>query len=95
MGELPKTTPATQITLTNINENFSGTVSMTAKENISFFNRIKVFDKRTGKRILPVHYSDNYFTLMPGDSQTVTLEFASSLPKDQIDIRIESWTAEQ
>jgi hypothetical protein len=94
LNELPKTTPDTQISLTNRNDSYTGTVNMTAKENISFFNRIKVFDKNTGKRILPVHYSDNYFTLMPGDEQTVTLEFTSSLPKDQIEIRIESWTSE-
>jgi hypothetical protein len=94
LNDLPKTTPDTQISLTNSRDNYTGTVSLTAKDHISFFNRIKVFDKNTGKRILPVHYSDNYFTLMPGDRQTVTLEFTSSLPKDQIEIRIESWTAE-
>ena len=94
LSTLPKTTPDTQISLSNRNESYTGTVTMTAKDRISFFNRIKVFDKNTGKRILPVHYSDNYFTLMPGDRQTVMLEFSSSLPKDQIDVRIESWTAE-
>ena len=94
LSNLPKTTPDVHITMDNRNDNYTGTVTLTAKDHISFFNRIKVFDKRTGKRILPVHYSDNYITLMPGDEQTVTLEFASSLPKDQIDIRIESWTDE-
>jgi hypothetical protein len=94
LSELPKTTPDIRISISKQNDNYTGTVSLTAKEHISFFNRIKVFDKRSGKRILPVHYSDNYITLMPGDEQTVTLEFTSPLPKDQIDIRIESWTAE-
>jgi len=94
LSELPKTRPDTQISLTNQHDSYTGTVSMTAKDHISFFNRIKVFDKNTGKRILPVHYTDNYFTLMPGDQQTVTLEFTSTLPKEQIEIRIESWTAE-
>jgi len=92
LNDLPKTKPETRIALAKQNNTYKGTVTMTAKDNISFFNRIKVFDKSTGKRILPVHYSDNYFTLMPGDSQTVMLEFVSTLPESQIDIRIESWT---
>jgi hypothetical protein len=95
LNELPKTTPDVQISMNKQNDTYTGTVSLTAKEHISFFNRIKVFDKRTGKRILPVHYSDNYITLMPGDEQIVSIEFTSSLPKEQIEIRIESWTAEQ
>ena len=94
LNTLPKTTPETTVSLDKQQDIYKGTVNLTAKDRISFFNRIKVFDKNTGKRILPVHYSDNYFTLMPGDQQTVTLEFTSSLPKDRIDIRIESWTAE-
>ena len=95
LSQLPKTTPAVNISLNKQQDSYTGTVSLTAKEHISFFNRIKVFDKRSGQRILPVHYSDNYFTLMPGDQQTVTLEFTSSLPKEQIEIRIESWTEEK
>jgi hypothetical protein len=29
----------------------------------------------TGPRILPVHYNDNYFSLIPGDTQSVTVKF--------------------
>ena len=74
---------------------YKGTIQMTGDNHISFFNRIKVFDKNTGKRILPVHYSDNYITLMPGDKQTVTLEFESKLPASQIQVVLESWTDER
>ena len=95
LKDLPKSTPDVSITLNKQQDNYTGTVSLTAKEHISFFNRIKVFDKQTGKRILPVHYSDNYVTLMPGDRQTIRIEFTSSLPKEQIDIRIEGWNSEQ
>ena len=95
LNNLPKTTPDVRISMENRNNNYTGTVTLTAKDQISFFNRIKVFDKQTGKRILPVHYSDNYISLMPGDKQTVSVEFNSSLPKNQIEICIESWTAER
>ena len=29
----------------------------------------------TGTRILPVHYNDNYFSLIPGDTQSVVIKF--------------------
>ena len=35
--------------------------------------RIKVTDSATGDLVLPVWYSDNYFSLMPGESRTVTV----------------------
>jgi hypothetical protein len=30
--------------------------------------------ERSGKRILPAIYSDNYFPLLPGEHRTVTVE---------------------
>jgi hypothetical protein len=95
LARLPRTAPLVQTTLRRAGQEYTGTVSLRAGDRISFFNRIKVFDKATGKRILPVHYSDNYITLMPGDEQEVTLQFASSLPKEQIEIVIDSWTSER
>lgn len=72
---------------------YTGIVTLRSDDKISFFNRIKVFDKQTGQRILPVHYSDNYITLMPGDKREITLNFQSDLPLEQVDIVVDSWTA--
>jgi hypothetical protein len=92
LANLPKTNPSIKTSLQQTGDNYTGTVNIRSDKNISFFNRIKVFDKNSGKRILPVHYSDNYVTLMPGDSKEIVMEFKSSLPKDQIKIVVESWT---
>lgn len=37
--------------------------------------RFKVLKKKTGDRVLPVFYDDNYFSLMPGESKKIRLEF--------------------
>jgi hypothetical protein len=29
-------------------------------------------EKRTGERVLPVLYTDNYFSLMPGEQKVIT-----------------------
>ncbi|WP_348265106.1 discoidin domain-containing protein [Telmatobacter sp. DSM 110680] len=36
--------------------------------------RVKAVRQKTGDRILPAVYSDNYIALMPGESQTITTE---------------------
>ena len=36
----------------------------------AFNIRLKVTGSQSGERILPVIYSDNYFTMLPGDERT-------------------------
>lgn len=95
LQNLPRVKPITKSVLQKEAGVYKGTVTLQADKNISFFNRVKVFDKKTGKRILPVHYSDNYVTVMPGDKREINLEFSSELPREQIDIVIDSWTADR
>lgn len=37
--------------------------------------RLKVVGKESGKRILPVFFSDNYVSLMPGEKKLITMKF--------------------
>jgi len=95
LTQLPACKPEAKLTLQKQDGIYKGTVSLKTQDRISFFNRIKVLDKNTGKRILPVHYSDNYITLMPGDAQKIELEFVSPLPAEQIAVVVDSWTSER
>ena len=42
---------------------------------VAFFTRLSLIDPATHKRILPTFYSDNYISIPPGESRTVTLEW--------------------
>lgn len=95
LADLPQAKPEVKTTLQREGDLYTGTISLAADNHISFFNRVKVFDKNSGKRILPVHYSDNYITLMPGDKKEIQVEFSSLLPRDRIEIVIDSWTSER
>jgi len=95
LTQLPACKPEAKLALQKQDGVYKGTVTLKAQDRISFFNRIKVFDKNTGKRILPVDYSDNYVTLMPGDTQEIELEFVSPLPAEQIAVVVDSWTQER
>ena len=46
-------------------------------KTVSFANRLRLVDNKTGKRILPAIMSDGYITLLPGESRTVTIEVPS------------------
>ena len=37
--------------------------------------RLKVVDKTSGLLVAPIMYSDNYFSLTPGEAKRVTIEF--------------------
>ena len=93
LSQLPKSRPDIKTEIKKEGSNFVGTVRLSADSQISFFNRIKVFDRETGKRILPVHYSENYITLMPGDQQEISLEFPANLPEERIQIVVDSYNS--
>ena len=42
---------------------------------VAFFNRIALVDAKTGERILPVFFDDNYISVAPGESRSVIVEY--------------------
>ena len=42
---------------------------------VAFFNRLSLLDPKTHQRLLPVFSSDNYLSVLPGESRTVELEY--------------------
>ncbi len=51
----------------------------------------------TGRRILPAYYSENYVSLLPGESRTITISYPSGESKPDIALRgwnLDSWTVE-
>ena len=53
--------------LTSVVRNKTGTPALMV--------RLKVTGDNSGEQILPLIFSDNYFSLMPGESQTISMEF--------------------
>ncbi|MDR2086169.1 MAG: T9SS type A sorting domain-containing protein [Dysgonamonadaceae bacterium] len=50
--------------------------------SVAFGIRLRVVNEQTGERILPVFMKENYFTLMPGETKTMQIQFAESLIGD-------------
>lgn len=55
---------------------------------VAFFNRISLIDSKTGKRILPAFYDDNYVSVIPGGTKTVIIDYnPRNNEKPQIEVR--------
>jgi hypothetical protein len=94
LKRLPPSTPDISMQLNREGDHYQGTVEMRAANNISFFNRIKVLDRLTGKRILPVHYSDNYITLMPGDKKIIRFDFSAHIARQDVRVVVDGFNGQ-
>jgi mannosylglycoprotein endo-beta-mannosidase len=45
--------------------------------HIGLLSHLQLHQKKSGRRVLPVFYSDNYISLLPGESSTVSIEAAT------------------
>jgi mannosylglycoprotein endo-beta-mannosidase len=46
-------------------------------DHVALLSHLQLHQKKSGSRVLPVFYSDNYISLVPGESSTVTIEAAT------------------
>ncbi len=51
------------------------TLSNAAGNPVAFFNRISVINSITKERLLPSFYSDNYVSVLPGEQQTIMIDY--------------------
>lgn len=58
--------------------------------------RIRTVSSKTGEDVLPAFYTDNYVSLMPGDSRTITVEFNRKHLKEGIPVfHLDGWNVEE
>ena len=58
---------------------------------LAFFNRISLVDPTTKQRLLPVFYSDNYVSVLPGESKTITLDYTSKPGAAKPEVSVSGW----
>ena len=71
------------------------TVSVTVTNNteaVALAIRLKLVDAASNARVLPAFYEDNYFSLLPGGSRTISISIPNrAKPKQQLRLQIEGW----
>ena len=46
-------------------------------QTIALMTHLQLHQKESGRRVLPVFYSDNYISLVPGESRSLTIQAAT------------------
>jgi hypothetical protein len=71
------------------------TLSNPAGAPVAFFNRLALVNPATQQRILPVFYSDNYVSVLPGESRTITLDYTPTPGGPAPLVSVEGWNVER
>jgi hypothetical protein len=66
------------------------TITNAPENAVAFFIRTSLVDSKTNDRILPVFYSDNYVSVLPGEEKTIEIE-CLNLDKGKAAITLEGW----
>lgn len=66
------------------------TLSNPTGNPVAFFNRISVVDKKSGERILPTFFSDNYCSVVPGGEKKIEVEYNAS-SKSRLVVTVSGW----
>jgi hypothetical protein len=59
----------------------------------SLENKLTLLDARDHARILPAYYSDNYLSLLPGESRTIEVEYPASAAHGPAELALRGWNA--
>ncbi len=90
------TLPEAELSCKLIDESMSdeGKIKLLIKnisETVAFANRLRLVNKVTQERILPVIMSDNYVTLMPGEEKVISIETEPELLKDGVSVLLKQY----
>jgi beta-mannosidase len=63
--------------------------------NVALLSHLQLHQKKSGRRVLPVLYSNNYISLVPGESTTVSIEAATrDLQGDQPLVEVDGFNVD-
>lgn len=89
------TLPEVDLVCTLRNASISkGTVTLVLEnqsQTVSFANRLRLVNRASGQRVLPIIMSNNYVTLMPGEKKEIQIETFPDLLKDKVDVLLKQY----
>jgi len=92
LNKLPKV--ALEPTVTRIDDNGTTHITVTLKNSsntIALMTHLQL-RRKSGERVLPVYYSTNYVTILPGESQTITIDVATAdLHSEEALVVLDGW----
>jgi beta-mannosidase len=78
LGEMPTVTLDSKVARRDVGgKSFIDVALHNPGTQIALMAHVQLRRKRDGERVLPVYYSDNYVSLVPNESRTITIEAAT------------------
>src|ERR1022692_1110520 len=93
LEKLPRLSLPTTVIKSNDGQNVHFAVQVTnPTRSVALMIRLKVIRAGSRERVLPVFYEDNYFSLLPGEGRTLSVEFAvTNLAGELPKLAMEGW----
>lgn len=92
LGSLPKTSVESTITQgSRDGRNFYQVAVSNPSSNIAFMVWLRLQDVKTGKPVRPAFYDDNFFSLLPGESRTVNIEYSGKIDPVSTRLVVDGW----
>lgn len=73
------------------NNKLKVSIGNAAGNPVAFFNRIALINDETGERILPAFFSDNYISILPGETKVVEVEYPEKYKAVKKSIQVYGW----
>ncbi|WP_248282138.1 glycoside hydrolase family 2 protein [Mucilaginibacter robiniae] len=68
------------------------TLTNPAKAPVAFFNRVSLVNSSTKRRVLPVFYTDNYVSVLPGEQRKIVLDYTPEHAAQQmLQLSVSGW----
>jgi Exo-beta-D-glucosaminidase Ig-fold domain/Concanavalin A-like lectin/glucanases superfamily/Glycosyl hydrolases family 2/Glycosyl hydrolases family 2, TIM barrel domain/Glycosyl hydrolases family 2, sugar binding domain len=58
---------------------------------VSLENKLTLISSRDKTRILPAYYSDNYISLLPGETRSIEVEYPASVTRGSAEVALRGW----
>jgi len=58
---------------------------------VSLENKLTLISSKDKTRILPAYYSDNYISLLPGETRSIEVEYPASLSRGGAEVALRGW----
>ena len=94
LNKLAPTTLKATATSASAKDMLKVTVQLTNPATVaSLENKLTLLDARDHTRILPAYYSDNYISLLPGETRLISIQYPRSAAHGPAAINLRGWNA--
>jgi hypothetical protein len=60
---------------------------------VSLANKLTLLEAKSRNRVLPAYFSDNYISLLPGETHRIEIEYPANAMRGDVEIAVRGWNA--